>query len=200
MKAVPQKNMQLLAKLNATSLFLQELVNTPRQVGAILPSSKHLAQAMARWVPRHSGAYSLELGPGTGSVTEALLAHGLREDRLIAIEQSPKMADLLRTRYPRARIITGDAFQLDTLLKGLGRKFDSVGTVFSSLPLLNFEPHIADTLARKIHGLLPTDGRLIQYSYHLGSKQPKAADHFKLVASNLIWFNLPPARVSVYQK
>lgn len=192
--------MQLLAKLNATSLFLQELVNCPRQVGAILPSSKQLAVAMARWLPADSDAYSLELGPGTGSVTEALLERGLPEDRLIAIEQSPKMADLLRSRFPRAKIITGDAFQLDKLLKRHARHADNIGMVFSSLPLLNFAPHIADNLARKIRAVLPAQGKLVQYSYHLGNKQPKAAAHFRLLASNLIWLNLPPARVSVYQK
>src|ERR1700756_1497311 len=128
--------MQLLAKLNATTLFLQELVNCPRQVGAILPSSRNLANAMARWLSSHSNAYALELGPGTGSVSEALFERGLREDRLIAIEQSPKMADLLRTRFPRATIITGDAFQLDDLLKQHPRQAANIGMVFSSLPLL----------------------------------------------------------------
>ena len=192
--------MQLLAKLNSTGLFLQELVTTPRQVGAILPSSQKLAVAMARWLPPHSDAYTLELGPGTGAVTHALLQAGLREDRLIAIEQSPKMADHLRDRYPRAKIITGDAFKLDELLKQHVPKAGKIGMVFSSLPLLNFEAHIADSLARKIREVLLPEGRLVQYSYHLGSKQPKAAEHFRLVASNLIWLNVPPARVSVYQK
>ncbi len=192
--------MQLLARLNATSLFIQELVNAPRQVGAILPSSKKLAVAMARWLPADPNAYALELGPGTGSVTEALFERGLPEDRLIAIEQSPKMADLLRSRFPRAKIITGDAFQLDKLLKRHARQADNIGMVFSSLPLLNFEPHIADDLARKIRAVLPAQGKLVQYSYHLGNKQPKAAAHFRLLASSLIWLNLPPARVSVYQK
>src|SRR5579884_1504086 len=192
--------MQLLAKLNATSLFLQELVTKPREIGAILPSSRNLAHAMSRWLPARSDAYALELGPGTGSVSEALLERGLREDRLIAIEQSPKMADLLRKRFPRATIITGDAFQLDELLKFFPRAAANVGMVFSSLPLLNFEEHIADTLAQKIRTLLPAGGRLVQYSYHLGNKQPKAAEHFRCVASNISWFNLPPARVSVYQK
>src|SRR3954454_21884393 len=115
----PTKNnrppMQLLTKLSATTLFLQELVNCPRQVGAILPSSRNLAAAMARWVPQDPNAYVLELGPGTGVVTEALLARGLREDRLVAIEMSPKMADHLRAKFPRATIITGDAFELDDL-------------------------------------------------------------------------------------
>src|SRR5437763_277580 len=99
---LPLRTMQLLAKLSATTLFLQELVNCPRQVGAILPSSKQLAVAMARWLPPDHHSYALELGPGTGVVTQALLERGLRQDRLIAIEQSPKMADLLRTRFPKA--------------------------------------------------------------------------------------------------
>jgi phosphatidylethanolamine/phosphatidyl-N-methylethanolamine N-methyltransferase len=192
--------MQLLAKLNATTLFLQELVNTPRQVGAILPSSKNLAVAMARWLPAYSDDYVLELGPGTGVVTQALLERGLREDRLIAIEQSPKMAEHLRSRFPRANIITGDAFELDTLVKEHVPQAKNISMVFSSLPLLNFEAHIADSLARKIRDLLPREGKLVQYSYHLGSKQPKAAEHFQFVASDLIWVNLPPARVSVYKK
>ncbi|HEX3798885.1 MAG TPA: methyltransferase domain-containing protein [Verrucomicrobiae bacterium] len=191
--------MQLLAKLNSTTLFLQELVNAPRQVGAILPSSKKLAVAMARWLPPHGDSYALELGPGTGVVSHALLERGLREDRLIAIEKSPKMADHLRSSFPRATIITGDAFELDELLAkhAPGKK---IGVVFSSLPLLNFEAHIADMLARKIRALLPDQGKLVQYSYHLGNQQPKAAAHFQNVASDLIWLNLPPARVSVYQK
>jgi phosphatidylethanolamine/phosphatidyl-N-methylethanolamine N-methyltransferase len=194
------KNMQFLAKLNATSLFLQELVITPRQVGAILPSSQRLAAAMARWLPAHSDTHILELGPGTGSVTHALLKHGLREDNLIAIEQSPKMADLLRQRYPRANIITGDAFQLDELLKTHAPGVDHIGAVFSSLPLLNFELAAADSLAKKIRAVLPSGGKLVQYSYHVGNRQPKAAAHFRYVASQLVILNLPPARVSVYKK
>jgi phosphatidylethanolamine/phosphatidyl-N-methylethanolamine N-methyltransferase len=199
-RKAPIITMQLLARLNGTSLFIQELINRPRQVGAILPSSNNLAVAMARWLDLDSDAHVLELGPGTGSVTYALIKRGLPEDRLIAIEQSPKMAGHLRTLFPRAKIITGDAFQLDKLLKRHVPQVDKIGFVFSSLPLLNFEPRIADGLARKIRNLLPPSGRLIQYSYHLGRKQPKAAAHFRLVASDLTWLNLPPARVSVYQK
>ncbi len=189
-----------LARLAATSLFLQELITTPKQVGAILPSSRNLSVAMARWLPRRANSYVLELGPGTGSVTEALFNRGLPQDRLIAIEQSPKMADLLRARFPKATIITGDAFQLDKLLKRHVPHAENIGMVFSSLPLLNFEPVIADDLARKIRALLPAEGKLVQYSYGLGRKQPKAAEHFQCVASRVVWLNLPPARVSVYQK
>jgi phospholipid N-methyltransferase len=117
----------LAARFSATCLFVVEAVFRPHQIGAVLPSSQKLSAAMARWLPRDGDAYALELGPGTGSVTEALINRGLREDRLIAIEKSPKMAELLRARFPRAIIITGDAFQLDQLLKQHAPHVDGIG-------------------------------------------------------------------------
>jgi phosphatidylethanolamine/phosphatidyl-N-methylethanolamine N-methyltransferase len=193
--------MQRLGKLkfNSPALFIQELFNNPRQIGAILPSSRNLAVAMARWLPHNSDAYALELGPGTGAVSQALIERGLREDRLIAIEKSPKMADHLRTRFPHAQIITGDAFELDKLLQKHARHADHISTVISSLPLMNFPAQIAHDLARKIRAVLPPGGKLVQYTYRVG-RTPKAAAHFDFVATDVIWLNFPPARVSVFQK
>ncbi|HEX7619027.1 MAG TPA: rRNA adenine N-6-methyltransferase family protein, partial [Verrucomicrobiae bacterium] len=108
---------RLLATLSDTTLFLQEWLGNPRRTGSIVPSSRRLAAAMARWLPANPESYVLELGPGTGAVTAALLKRGLREDRLVAIENNPKLASLLRERFPRANIITGDAWQLDELLR-----------------------------------------------------------------------------------
>jgi phosphatidylethanolamine/phosphatidyl-N-methylethanolamine N-methyltransferase len=200
MNAEIKTKMPLAARISATGLFIVEAVFRPHQIGAVLPSSQKLSAAMARWLPRDNDAYALELGPGTGSVTEALINRGLREDRLIAIEKSPKMADLLRARFPRAKIITGDAFQLDQLLKQYARHVEQIGTVFCSLPLRNFKARVADDLARKIRALLPPGGRLVQYTYRIASGPPKAAEHFRPVLSRIVWLNVPPARVSVYQK
>jgi phosphatidylethanolamine/phosphatidyl-N-methylethanolamine N-methyltransferase len=187
-------------KVSATLHFLFEAVFRPQQIGAFLPSSRHLAAAMARWRPADPDAYVIELGPGTGSVTEGLLQHGLRQDRLIAIEMSAKMAELLQRRFPRAKIITGDAFQIDEMLKRHAPLVDNVGAVFCSLPLRNFRSHVADGLAKKIRALLPAGGRLVQYTYRIASTPPKASAHFQTVASDVVWLNFPPARVSVYQK
>ena len=191
---------QLLDRVSATTLFLIEAIFRPHQIGAVLPSGKPLAHAMARWLPADSDKFALELGPGTGSVTEALLHCGLREDRLIAIEKSPKMAELLRGRFPRAKIITGDAFKLDEELDRHLKPDQKIGVVFCSLPLRNFRAEVADDLARKIRALLPPGGRLIQYTYRIASTPPRASHHFKRVDSKVVWFNVPPARVSVYQK
>ena len=155
---------------------------------------------MANWLPLDPDEFVLELGPGTGAVTQVLFERGLRQDRLVAIEKSPKLAGLLRDRFPRAHIITGDACQLDRLLKKHVRQLDSVGAVISSLPLRNFAPEVANDLSKKIRAILRPAGKWVQYSYHLGKKRPQGTACFELLASDVVWWNVPPARVSVYQK
>jgi phosphatidylethanolamine/phosphatidyl-N-methylethanolamine N-methyltransferase len=191
---------KLLAALSDTTLFLQEWWANPQRTGAVAPSSPRLAASMARWLPSDRESYVLELGPGTGAVTEALLERGLREDRLVAIERNPKLAHLLRHRFPRAHIITGDAWKLDDLLREWREPIASVGAVISSLPLLNFPPAEAEALAEKIRAILEQGGKWVQFSYNLGARRPHGTSRFRRLASNIIWLNIPPARVNVYQK
>jgi phospholipid N-methyltransferase len=191
---------ELRANLSATSLFLQEVLLYPQQIGAVLPSSKHLAAAMANWLPADPDAYVLELGPGTGAVTQAMLARGLREDRLVAIEKSARLASLLRERFPCAQIITGDACHLDRLLRRQAREVESVGAVISSLPLRMFPLEAARSLAAKIRAVLQPEGKWVQYSYSLRQARHEATARFDLLATRVVWLNLPPARVNVYHK
>lgn len=190
----------LRANLNATSLFISELLLYPQQVGAVLPSSRHLAGVMAGWLPPDPDDYVLELGPGTGVVTQALIARGLRQDRLVAIEKSARMAKLLRERFPQAHIINGDACQLDKLLRRQIKGLDCVGAVISSLPLRMFTPAAAKVLAGKIRSVLRPSGRWVQYSYWLGNGRNDATTRFDLLSTKVVWRNLPPARVSIYQR
>jgi phosphatidylethanolamine/phosphatidyl-N-methylethanolamine N-methyltransferase len=191
---------KLLAALNDTTLFLQEWFANPQRTGAVTPSSPKLAAAMAHWLPTDPESYVLELGPGTGAVTAALLERGLREDRLVAIEKNPKLAHFLRRRFPSAHIITGDAWHLDELLSECSEPIESVGAVISSLPLVNFPLEQAERLAEKIRTLLEPQGTWVQYSYHIHKRRTRGTSRFHLRASKIVWFNLPPARVNVYQK
>jgi phosphatidylethanolamine/phosphatidyl-N-methylethanolamine N-methyltransferase len=191
---------RLLTNINDATLFLREWLVNPRRTGSVVPSSKRLAAAMARWLPANPDSFVLELGPGTGVVTEALIARGLREDKLVAIENNPKLAQLLRRRFPRAHIITGDAWQLDELLGRWLEPFTAVGAVVSSLPLLNFSEVEAGALAEKIRAVLEPNGHWVQYSYGIHQLRPRGAASFQLHASKIVWLNLPPARVSVFQK
>jgi phosphatidylethanolamine/phosphatidyl-N-methylethanolamine N-methyltransferase len=191
---------KIIAAISDSTVFLREWIANPQRTGAVAPSSPQLGAAMARWLPRDRESFVLELGPGTGAVTDALLKQGLREDRLVAIENNPNLAKRLRKRFPRAQIITGDAWQMDDLLRELREPVGSVGAVISSLPLLNFPKAQADELAQKIRAVLEPRGRWVQYSYQIVKDRSRGADDFKLLASKIVWFNLPPARVSVFQK
>ena len=191
---------KIIAALADSGLFLREWFADPQGTGAVAPSSPQLAAAMARWLPVNPKSYVLELGPGTGAVTEALLQNGLGEDRLVAIENNSTLASLLRRRYPRAHIITGDAWQLDELLRDRNEPITRVGAVISSLPLVNFPLEQAEKLAEKIRTVLEPQGTWVQYSYHIHKRRTRGTSRFRLLASKIVWFNLPPARVNVYQK
>jgi phosphatidylethanolamine/phosphatidyl-N-methylethanolamine N-methyltransferase len=191
---------KFIAALADSTVFLREWLANPQRTGSVAPSSPKLAAAMARWLPKNPESYVLELGPGTGAVTDALLKRGLREDRLVAIEHNENLAKLLQKKFPRAHIIAGDAWQLDKLLAANSIPIESVGAVISSLPLLNFPKEEAAALAAKIRNILEPRGRWVQYSYQIVKDRSRGGDDFRLVASQLVWLNLPPARVSVYQK
>src|ERR1700690_635205 len=107
---------KIMAALSDSTLFLRGWFANPQGTGSVAPSSPQLGAAMARWLPRNPASFVLELGPGTGAVTDALLKYGLREDRLVGIEKNPALAKILRKRFPLAHIIIGDAWDLDLLV------------------------------------------------------------------------------------
>jgi phosphatidylethanolamine/phosphatidyl-N-methylethanolamine N-methyltransferase len=191
---------KLIAALTDSTVFLREWMVNPQRTGSVAPSSPKLGAAMARWLPRDPESFVLELGPGTGAVTEALIKRGLREDRLIAIEHNTNLAKHLRKRFPKAHIIAGDAWELDRLMAELPQPVASVGAVISSLPLLNFPHEKAEELAEKIRAVLDPRGRYVQYTYQIGKNRTRGANVFKMIASQIVWLNFPPARVSVFQK
>jgi len=182
------------AKNAPLRLFLSELAKYPKQMGTVWPSSPALAEAMARWLPASKDQHMLELGPGTGIVTEKLLEAGLPEDRLVAVEKSERLAEFLRERFPKARIVSGDAMELDRVLDG--HKF---GAVFSSLPLKAFSPEQVERISAAIHNVLLPGGNWIQYSYQIINGHAPAKS-FHAVDSEIVWQNLPPAKVSVYRR
>ena len=54
----------------------------------------------------------IELGPGTGPITEALVEHGVNPSRLVLVEFNPTFCQLLRQRFPEATVVQADAYRL----------------------------------------------------------------------------------------
>ena len=114
--------------------FARALVCSPRMVGAVCPSGRALAEALADRVPAGDGLV-VELGAGTGAITRVLLERGISLDRLVAIEKSGPLAKVLHQRFPELTVIRGDASLLATLLP-----HNRVDCVVSSLPQVSLPP------------------------------------------------------------
>src|SRR5204863_12609 len=82
--------------------FIRSLIERPFATGAVTPSGRILARTMARYVEPEIPGPVVELGPGTGPVTEALVEHGVDPARLILVEFNPRFCALLGARFPRA--------------------------------------------------------------------------------------------------
>jgi phosphatidylethanolamine/phosphatidyl-N-methylethanolamine N-methyltransferase len=185
-----------MSPLTDNLLFLRALIARPKNIGAVLPSSPALAQAIAHQIDPQKGPV-LELGPGTGVVTRAILAHGIAPGRLTAIEFDPDMAAQLASRYPRIQVIQGDAFDLAHALGAHSRA--PYGAIVSGLPLLNFPLAHRRAYMEGLARHLAPDAPIIQFSY--GTNAPVAApEGFSVVRAALVWANIPPARVWVYRR
>ena len=177
--------------------FIRSWIEKPLSTGAVMPSSKALARTMARYVDPQSSGPVIELGPGTGPVTEALVQHGVDPKRLLLVEFNPDFCRLLRKRYPAATVVQGDAYRLRRLLGALVR--EPAAAVVSGLPLVTKPLRTRLRLISDAMGLLAPGAPFIQFTYAMVPPIPKALSGIKAEASELIWMNLPPARVWVYR-
>ncbi|MBN8967442.1 MAG: methyltransferase domain-containing protein [Rhizobiales bacterium] len=177
--------------------FLRSWIEKPLHMGAVMPSGKILARTIAQYVDLESQGPVVELGPGTGAITDALIAHGVDQARLVLVEYDPGFCALLRERYPQASVIQGDAYHLDTTLAALK---DSVAAVVSGLPLVTKPMLTRLKLLRDSFGRLTPGAPFIQFTYSVAPPIPKSLPGVKTQASERIWMNLPPARVWVYRK
>jgi phosphatidylethanolamine/phosphatidyl-N-methylethanolamine N-methyltransferase len=177
--------------------FFRSWFGNPKQIGAVMPSGPVLAETMARAVDPALSGPIIELGPGTGVVTRALLNRGVAPGRLILVEFDPNFCALLGERFPGVRIVKGDAYRLAATLRG--ELEAPAAAVVSSLPLLTKPEPMRRTLLAEAFDLMAPDGFFVQFTYGLTSPVPRSAG-FAAQGSARIWRNFPPARVWVYRR
>jgi phosphatidylethanolamine/phosphatidyl-N-methylethanolamine N-methyltransferase len=178
--------------------FIRSWFEKPLSTGAVMPSGKLLARTMARQVDTETAGPIIELGPGTGPVTEALVAHGVDPARLVLVEFNPVFCRMLRSRYPAATVVQGDAYRLKHLLGSLMR--EPAAAVVSGLPLFTKPLRTRLRLISEAFGLLTPNAPFIQFTYSVVSPIPKTLPGVHARATERIWLNLPPAQVWVYRK
>ncbi|QFR34121.1 class I SAM-dependent methyltransferase [Ancylobacter sp. TS-1] len=177
--------------------FLRSWLQDPLRTGALSPSGRALARTMANFVDPAQDGPVIELGPGTGPVTSALVARGIAPERLVLIEYNPEFCAMLRTRFPGATVIQGDAYNMKATLDG--SLADRAIAVVSSLPLFTRPVEERYSLLDQSFELSHPRAPFIQFTYAVVSPMPLAPERFDAHVSQRIWANLPPARVWVYR-
>jgi phosphatidylethanolamine/phosphatidyl-N-methylethanolamine N-methyltransferase len=178
--------------------FFKGWIDKPKAVGSIVPTSSIAARRMASVVNPDSGLPVLEVGPGTGVVTRAILARGVKPENLYLVEYSEDFVRHLRAQFPGVNVIHGNAFDLDaTLGDKRGMVFDSV---VSGVPLLNFPVsqrirYVEDLLKR-----IPAGRPIMQLTYGPLSPVPAGRGDYKVEHFDFVLRNIPPTQLWVYRR
>ncbi|MBV9239690.1 MAG: methyltransferase [Xanthobacteraceae bacterium] len=178
--------------------FIRSWLAKPLAIGAVAPSSKVLARTMAQYVDPDSEGPIVELGPGTGPVTQALVQKGVDPSRLVLIEFNAAFCRLLRARYPQATVVQGDAYSLRRLLAHF--LYQPAAAIVSGLPLMTKPARTRVRLITDALSLLAPGAPFVQFTYAVVSPLPGRLVGVRSEASERIWLNMPPARVWVYRR
>lgn len=188
---------RLEAELEDEARFIKSWFENPLIAGAVAPSGKELAAKMAAAVDPMIPGQIIELGPGTGPVTAALIARGIAPERLILVEYSKDFAKLLAERFPGVTVVQGDAYDVRALVKPVLK--GAAAGVVSSLPLLTKPEGQRHRLLETCFDLMVPGAPFVQFTYMTPSPIPLNG-RFEASVTRRIWKNLPPARVWTYRR
>ena len=180
--------------------FLRSWFERPLVTGSVTPSGKMLARMMASYVDPRTPGPVIELGPGTGPVTEALIRRGIEQERLVLVEYNPDFCKLLQKRFPRATILRGDAYNMKQTIGEL--LTSKAAATVSSLPLFTKPLEQRLDLLNAAHTMMHPGSPFVQFTYAVVPPIPERCDAGSYTASrsSRVWLNLPPARVWVYRR
>jgi phosphatidylethanolamine/phosphatidyl-N-methylethanolamine N-methyltransferase len=172
--------------------FLQQFLRHPRQVASIVPSTRFLERRIARCVRGRSGVI-VELGPGTGGITRALLESVSADARLIAVELNPTLAArVARIDDPRLVVHCGSAIDLPAVLREHG--CERASAVVSGLPFSTIGRRHGRRILDAVERSLAADGEFIAYHVR-GTLERLAGSRFEAIDSSTEWLSVPPMRV-----
>jgi len=178
--------------------FFKGWIDGPKSVGAILPTSAVTARRMASVISPASGLPVLELGPGTGIITKAILGRGVAPENIVSIEYSRDFYRHLKKTIPGVNFINGDAFDLETTLADWrDRKFDAV---VSAIPMLSFPMEKRIALLEDLLDRMPPGRPVVQITYSPVSPIDARPDRFHIRHLDFVVRNIPPAQLWVYSR
>jgi len=186
--------------------FFRQFARSPIRTGAVIPSSSRLARMMVSQAELHRAKTVIELGPGTGIVTEIILENLAQDAHFMAVEINPAFTTATRKRCPRADVVNGDAADARKHLAERG--LTGTDVVVSGLPWASFPDALQDRILDAVQDVLRPGGRFTTFAYVQGLLLPQARRFEKRLRARfsqvrktpVVWRNLPPAFAYVATK
>lgn len=181
--------------------FFREWIKHPLQMASVLPSGQPLARMMISAMPEQARCV-IELGGGTGVITEALIRHGVSPAQLLVLEMNATMHAILRRRFPLAQVLCADARHVNELAQRTGVLApEGADAILSSLGLLTMPPALQHDIVAAALAVLRPGGVFVQYTYGPRSpldEQVRQQLGLRCRRVGMVWRNLPPAQVFAY--
>lgn len=184
--------------MDAWLTFLQEFVRHPRQVASVVPSSRFLERRIVEAAGIQSARTIVELGPGTGGTTRAILRAIGQDARLLTIELNPHLHTLV-SRIEDHRLVAhlGDARALKDIIST--HALAAPDAVISGIPFSTISPHTGCEILEAIHSVLVPGGRFV--AYQLNRRVASLSEFFpEPEDTEMELLNLPPLRVFRWAK
>jgi phospholipid N-methyltransferase len=170
-------------------VFLKRFIEEPGRVGSIAPSSRFLCQRMLKKVNWSKAGVIVELGPGTGAFTKAIIRKKRPDSVYILVERDPQFRAMLRDRFPEA-VIREEAVNIGQYVNEMG--VDHADVIISGLPFANFPEELRATILNEVQTVLAPGGLFITFQYSL-QLQSELEARFSQVDVEFTPLNIPPA-------
>lgn len=180
---------------NDFGIFIKKFLQKGRNISAATPSSRWLAEAVCNDVDFSKPSTIVELGVGTGAITEVLIDRLRAHHRYVAVEYDSEFCDIFRQRFPTVDLIEGDASVIEGQLANRG--ISKVDYVLSGLPTPNLPVESAVKLMRWMRQALTPDGLFAQITVVPLIYRGFYKRFFSDVRYDMVWLNAPPG--GVYQ-
>lgn len=185
--------------------FLRQAFKDPKNIGAIAPSSKGLTELIVAEAQLQDAKVIVELGPGTGVFTKAILEAMNPESDYFALEINKGFVDTLEYTHPEATVYNDSAEAIGEYLKKHGH--DKGDRVISGLPWTAFDVEFQQSMVAKIYDSLEDGGLFLTFAYFPLNHLPNGRSFYELLSGKFtsvkktdLVTNLPPAFVYVCQK
>lgn len=183
-------------KHQETTLFVKRVLKNPRQLGAVFPSSNALGSFIAKHIDCDGESPILELGGGTGSLTNAMIHSGIQGERIYIVELDPELCEFLKGKFPQCHVIHGCATELQDLLPQ--QVVGNIHTTVSGLPLLNMPKKVREGIMSSAFQVMTSSGSILQYTYSPKASFQAEECGYQKEKIGTVLRNVPPATVWRY--